>query len=166
VFGIGLNDWTRPFWQASTVDNYWIVLAMRYGLPAVSFLLLAIGLNIWRIATAERLSPEAERYRVGYLIAFAGTALVMGTVHLWEAPQVLVMTYLGAGSWFYTSAAEGWRPPEDPRARRLARQAGEELPSAAGRAGSEAPPPSVAASARQRRAGRADAATRHRPPAR
>ena len=59
--------------------------------------------------TAERLSPEAARYRTGYLIAFAGTVVVMGTVHIWDAPRCCVMTYLGAGSWFYTSAAEGWR---------------------------------------------------------
>jgi hypothetical protein len=166
VLGIGLNDWTKPFWHPDTVDNYWIVIAMRYGLPALGFLVFAIGLTLWRVMHAERLSPEAARYRTGYFIAFVGTAMIMSTVHVWEAPQVLVMTYIGAGSWFFTSAAEGWRPPEDPRARRLARQAGEVLPRAAGRAGSDALPPRAAAAARQRRAGRADAAIRHRPPAR
>lgn len=145
LFGIGLNDWARPFWQSSTVDNFWIVLGMRYGLPTVGLFLLALGLNGWRISSAERLSLEAARYRTGYLIAFAGTVLVMGTVHLWDAPQVLVMTYLGAGSWFYTSAAEGLRPPEDRRARRLARQDGAPAPRPAPRrrrgAAALAPPP-------------------------
>jgi hypothetical protein len=178
VLGIGLNDWTRPFWQSSTVDNFWIVLGMRYGLPAVGLLLFAVGLNGWRISDAARLSPEAARYRTGYLIAFAGTVLVMGTVHVWDAPQVLVMTYLGAGSWFYTSAAEGWRAPEDPRARRLARQAAGEdgadarapRPVPPRRRGGPAPAPPPGSPLRPPRGergapGRADAA-RTRPPPR
>jgi hypothetical protein len=54
---------------------------------------------------------------------------------------VLVMTYLGAGSWFYTSAAEGLRPPEDRRARRLARQDGAPAPRRRRGAAALAPPP-------------------------
>src|SRR5918996_2050814 len=31
VFGLGLNEWEKPYWQKATVDNFWIVIGMRYG---------------------------------------------------------------------------------------------------------------------------------------
>ena len=35
LFGIGLNDWARPGWLASSsVDNFWLNTAMRYGFRA------------------------------------------------------------------------------------------------------------------------------------
>ena len=45
VFGIGLNDWTRPWWRAkmASFDNFWLLQAMRFGLPTLIFLALAWG---------------------------------------------------------------------------------------------------------------------------
>ena len=43
IFGIGLNDWFRAPWMVSgSVDNFWLLTAMRYGLPAVIFLIIAV----------------------------------------------------------------------------------------------------------------------------
>ncbi|WP_210879741.1 O-antigen ligase family protein, partial [Roseovarius autotrophicus] len=34
VFGIGLNDWVRPWYMFSgSMDNFWLVMAVRYGIP-------------------------------------------------------------------------------------------------------------------------------------
>ncbi|QLQ19994.1 MAG: hypothetical protein HZT43_17240 [Exiguobacterium profundum] len=30
--GIGLGDWTRPAWMSDSMDNFWLLEAMRYGL--------------------------------------------------------------------------------------------------------------------------------------
>ena len=36
IFGIGKNDWVRPFWRTHpTADNFWVASAMRYGFPHV-----------------------------------------------------------------------------------------------------------------------------------
>ena len=69
LFGIGLGDWVRPFWQHATVDNFWLLIAMRHGLPAFVFLALAIGSAGCRIMTPDRARSEETRYRTGYLIA-------------------------------------------------------------------------------------------------
>src|SRR5690606_26065514 len=42
VFGIGWHDWARPGWMvSSTVDAFWLLMAMMFGLPAVAMLAYA-----------------------------------------------------------------------------------------------------------------------------
>jgi hypothetical protein len=108
VFGIGLNDWTRPWWRAgeSTFDNFWLGFAMRYGLPTFGFLALAWGLSFARIAMQKTLSPEEADYRRGYLMTLMGLTIVLGTVYIWSATFVFVMIYIGAGGWFYLQPKE------------------------------------------------------------
>ena len=107
-FGIGLSDWTRPWWRANepTFDNFWLGYAMRYGLPTFGFLALAWGLNFARIAMQRTLSPEEMDYRRGYLITLTGLTIVLGTVNMWSATAVFVMIYIGAGGWFYLQPRE------------------------------------------------------------
>jgi hypothetical protein len=45
-FGVGSNDWERPDWMPSSIDNFWLFLAVRQGLPA-SFLMLLALLSIF-----------------------------------------------------------------------------------------------------------------------
>ena len=108
LFGIGLNDWARPWWRENetTFDNFWLGHAMRYGVPTFAFLALAWGLNFARIAMQTTLSPEETDYRRGYLIALTGLTIVLGTVNMWNAPAVFVMIYVGAGGWFYIRPRE------------------------------------------------------------
>ena len=118
LLGIGLNEWTRPWWQAATVDNFWLLTAMRFGLPAFGFLVLAITVSGIRIMGQTGLDEEERRYRTGYMISLVGAVVVLGTVHIWQAPVVFFMAYIGAGVWFYTgrsAAAAALRP-----ARRMA----------------------------------------------
>jgi hypothetical protein len=126
VLGIGRNDWARPFWQHGSVDNFWLLTAMRYGIPGLLLLLLAIGISALRIMRAQGLTEEETRYRTGYMIALCGMILVLSTVALWGAPVPLVMAYLGMGVWFYAGrdvAETGARP-----ARRSTATARQSLP--------------------------------------
>ena len=125
VFGIGLNEWRRPFWQHATLDNFWLLITMRYGIPG--FLLLAgtIAVSGLSIASAKGLTPEEANYRTGYLIALASGIVVLGTVHIWESPVAFFMAYIGAGAWFYnragTAAAVAGPDARNPGARRFTR---------------------------------------------
>jgi hypothetical protein len=120
VFGIGLNDWTRPWWRAdeSTFDNFWLGFAMRYGLPTFGFLALAWGLSFARVAMQKTLSPEEADYRRGYLITLTGLTVVLGTVYIWNATFVFVMIYIGAGGWFYLQPKEADSRALEVRSRR------------------------------------------------
>lgn len=108
VFGIGLNDWTRPWWRAgrSSFDNFWLMQAMRFGLPTFIFLALAWAVSFVRIASQSTLTEEEGDYRLGYLFTMIGLAITLGTVYIWNATAVFVWIYIGAGAWFYQNRRE------------------------------------------------------------
>jgi O-Antigen ligase len=101
LFGIGFNEWERPYWKKASVDNFWIGLAMRHGLPAAFFLLLALLIHCALVAASEPASEDVARYRTGYLISWAGLFFTLWTVMLFSALTPFVMAYFGAGVWFY-----------------------------------------------------------------
>lgn len=108
VFGIGLSDWTKPWWYAkkTSFENFWLGQAMRFGIPSLVFLALAWGIGFARIAMQKTLSPEEADYRRGYLIALTGLTLVLVTTGPWNASSVLLTIYIGAGGWFYLQPRE------------------------------------------------------------
>jgi O-antigen ligase len=103
-FGIGLNDWVRPAWMpANSVDNFWLLTAMRYGLPAFLFLVGSILLMMFgmskRIVADKRLQP----YGTAFLICMSTYAFVGSTVHFWGAPYMWYVFVLGTGGWMLGS---------------------------------------------------------------
>ena len=90
--GRGFADWARPEWMVSaTVDNFWLLTAMRHGVPAFLTLLLATLLMLrGRVA-----DPENTTLLTGARVSVAGLALAAFTVHLWGVPLVFFMFLLG-----------------------------------------------------------------------
>ena len=106
-FGIGLGEWTRPSWLRASVDNFWLLLALRYGIPAFVLFALALITICWQIGRRPLTGVHA-RARTGYLIAFISLAISAFTVHLWEATYCLFMFLMGCGVWFIdTDGNEG-----------------------------------------------------------
>ena len=98
-FGIGLGEWTRPSWLRASVDNFWLLVALRYGIPALFMFALALIMICWQ-AGRKPLSGKYARARTGYLIAFISLAISAFTVHMWEATYCLFMFLMGCGVWF------------------------------------------------------------------
>lgn len=108
IFGLGLNDWVRPFFMRSgTMDNFWLVNAVRYGIPG--FFLLAFGYfpALWKIG---RRNFDANRrlwlLRRAWIFTFAGLTLTLCTVHVWTSIYSFVFFLFGAGMWFLTVKAD------------------------------------------------------------
>ena len=121
LYGLGLSGWTdRPRWRKPSVDNFWMVTALRYGLPALAFIWVGLAWHAVRIISRRGLTEQATNYRRGYVFAAAGVIFALFAVHIWDAVALFVMFYFGAGAWFYAgdaaSAAAG--PRERPRRRR------------------------------------------------
>lgn len=112
IFGIGFNDWVRPDWLSASVDNFWLLNAMRTGIP--SFLLLAAAILIHSIRIVKvPLEDQMVKYiRTGYLIVLFGILFTLSTVHVWDALAVFIMFYIGAGAFLYTNANIGQTPIE------------------------------------------------------
>lgn len=100
VWGIGFNDWERPDWMPDTgsVDNFWLLTAMRFGLPALVLLGLAMAVILFRAGRAK-LSGDAAELRTAVLIALVGIALAGCTVHFWNALFSLFFFLLGCSAW-------------------------------------------------------------------
>jgi O-antigen ligase len=104
LFGIGLNNWERPSWMTSSVDNFWLATAMRYGLPGVLLLMAGIAANLVQIIRAD-LPDRLKPVRDGYVIATVGTLMVLSTVHVWGSAAALILFYFGAGNWMFGGGA-------------------------------------------------------------
>lgn len=100
IMGIGLGDWPRPFWLTSSVDNFWLLISMRHGFPAIGLLLAALLFHLIAILRAKNLPPTLARYRTGYVLALLCLYFTLCTVHIWGATSSFVFFYIGAGLWF------------------------------------------------------------------
>lgn len=100
-FGVGLNDWVRPGWMhASSVDNFWLVNALRYGVPGFFLLALGFAAILIRVALRNfRTDPELERIRLAWMFTFLGLIFSLLSVHIWSATFSFVFFLLGAGAW-------------------------------------------------------------------
>lgn len=112
VFGIGLRDWVRASWmRTASMDNFWLVMAVRYGIPG--FLLLAAGyaLGVARVMRRDfRADPVLTQFRRAWVFTFLGLSFTLVTVHIWTNIYSFVFFMFGAGMWFIDAAA---RSPQD-----------------------------------------------------
>jgi hypothetical protein len=116
LFGSGLNDWERPNWMIATIDNFWLFLAIRYGLPASILLLLALFSVFLAVGFKKDLDDKITAYRTGFLIAMTAFFLVGWTVAFWDAAYVLFLFLMGSGLWMLdVKTSEG--PSHAPLAR-------------------------------------------------
>lgn len=107
IFGLGLRNWIRPSYMASgSMDNFWLVMAVRYGIPG--FVLIALG-YIDAIQRIMRRNFEGDatmiQFRRAWVFTFLGLSFTLCTVHIWTSIYSFVFMMLGAGMWMAT-----WQP--------------------------------------------------------
>ncbi len=117
LFGVGLGEWARPIWMSGSMDMYWLVMAVRYGMPG-GLLMMAVFLSTF-IGTAFReiRNPLIQEYRLGALFVLCGFFLAGWTTHYWNATYVLFFFLIGSTQWFryYDSEAAVETPTEERR---------------------------------------------------
>jgi len=127
LFGIGAETFTRPHWLSGSIDNHYIFLALRSGLPAVIFFLLACYL-IWRVLARIDLATQPEafaRLRKGWGLMMAGLLLGAVTVTYFGRMQPLFFFYIAIGASLAAGAvarARQMAPAPLRRGRRAARR--------------------------------------------
>lgn len=108
ILGIGLKEWTRPIWMHSTsMDNFWLCTAVRYGIPAFTALAGAFTLIAWHLGTLGKQSLDRDLARRAWLISLSGLALAGCTVHFWNALFSLFCFLLGSGVWLMEPQKRG-----------------------------------------------------------
>jgi hypothetical protein len=112
--GIGERDWVRPhFMHSASVDNFWLVTAMRYGVPAFLFLAGGYAFAMWKIARRDfRGDAALEHIRLAWIFTFAGVTFTLITVHVWTALYSFVFFMFGAGMWMYHTTPQTGEDPD------------------------------------------------------
>ncbi len=101
IFGIGLGDWVRAPWMSDSMDNFWLLIAVRYGLPAW-FMLVALMFGLlFLIGSRKRLPQNWLDARHAWAFTLFGITVAAATVHLWNALFVLFAFLIGSGVWMY-----------------------------------------------------------------
>lgn len=98
IFGLGLRDWVRPHWLSPSIDNQWLLTAMRGGLPAFALQMAAFVVMVSLLLKRKSLSARLELYRRNYLISFIGLVLALGTVAVWSGTQAFLWIILAMGT--------------------------------------------------------------------
>ncbi|MFY7836458.1 MAG: O-antigen ligase family protein [Novosphingobium sp.] len=84
-FGIGDKAMARAHWMVmETIDNHWLMLAVRYGLPTALLFGLGVVWALWRCgARNRRLNALDYGTTIGAMIALAVSAMVAWAGALW-----------------------------------------------------------------------------------
>ncbi|MBV5326779.1 MAG: O-antigen ligase family protein [Chlorobium sp.] len=98
-FGIGFEEWIRPSWMhATSIDNFWLVNMVRYGLPTFIFLALGILAMLFAIGKVSADSESGTNIRTGFVFSFIGLIIAGCTVHFWNSSYVWLFFFLGSGA--------------------------------------------------------------------
>lgn len=110
-FGIDPTTWTRPFWLAGSIDNYWLLMMMRSGIPSLVFLALAV-LMVWRaLLRVETTNPLFNQMRTGWGLMMLALILGAATVAYFGKLQPLFVFYIGFGAALANCALPENSPP-------------------------------------------------------
>lgn len=111
LLGIGLNDWERPdFMHSGSMDNFWLVNAVRYGIPGFLFLAIGYVLGIFRVMRRDFSDNDVlSLLRKAWVFTFLGLTFTLSTVHIWTNIYSFVFFVFGAGMWMITvsSSSDG-----------------------------------------------------------
>lgn len=111
--GIGFASYERVGWMHSgSIDNYWLFIAVRYGLPSTILAMLAVGSAIYLLVKSQRFSfANGPRMQAGLTIALISYAVMLLTVHAWLQSLVWFTMLIGlAASIGSAKLAAGERP--------------------------------------------------------
>lgn len=107
-FGIGMNNWIRPtYMNSGSMDNFWLVVAVRYGLPGLA--LLAIGLVYVVFHVMRRNFESSEKLTVirrAWVFSMLGLSFTLSTVHIWTNIYSFIFFLFGAGVWLLFADTE------------------------------------------------------------
>ena len=114
IFGLGQNDWVRPYWMGtSSVDNFWLLMAMRYGIPG--FLFITAG-YAWAVLAVMRRKFTGDvvlsQLRLAWVFTFLGLSFTLSTVHIWASIYSFVFFMLGTGFWMITAQPQTDEAPQ------------------------------------------------------
>ena len=98
--GIGMNEWERPYWKSASMDNFWLLSTVRYGIPGFLILSISYLLPVWAAMQRDFGNGGAVwQFRRAWVFMQVSMILTLCTVDVWETVLSFVFFLLGAGIW-------------------------------------------------------------------
>lgn len=103
LFGGGVSfQWERLPWMPASIDNHWLLIAMRWGIPGIALLLgMYFYILVRLLRTNLEHDPAAAAIRKALAFIFIGLFLQMGTVLVWQVAYSLILVMLGGAVWVF-----------------------------------------------------------------
>ncbi|GMG84356.1 hypothetical protein LNKW23_35710 [Paralimibaculum aggregatum] len=119
IFGFEASNWTRPHWMAPSVDNQWLVMMMRGGLPTAGLLILSLILMLRTLMLEPdaRVSPAFARLRRAALYAIVALCFAGATVAFFDKLEPLFAFFIGIAAVLARMDPATGRMPEAPTRR-------------------------------------------------
>jgi len=100
LFGIGLNDWTRPEWMNNSIDSFWLLMTLQHGIMANLVLLIACLYAVFYTLNRVHKHHKTSRWMVqAWILAFMSLILIGFTVDYFGKIQPLFFFVLGSIAW-------------------------------------------------------------------
>ncbi|MBV5338799.1 MAG: hypothetical protein J0665_04460 [Deltaproteobacteria bacterium] len=99
LFGIGFDDWVRLSWMSPSMDNFWLVNMVQFGLPAFIFLAAGILQLLSKVGKQTFSSMTMQSIKKGWLFSLIGLIIAGCTVHFWNSLYAWFFFLLGSGVW-------------------------------------------------------------------
>ena len=100
LFGIGLNDWTRPEWMNVSIDSFWLLMTLQHGLIAGFILFFTCLYAVFHMLNKLHKYHSATQWMVkSWILAFMSLILIGFTVDYFGKIQPLFFFMLGSIGW-------------------------------------------------------------------
>ena len=107
MFGLGFNEWTRPWWMPGSIDSYWLHMAVVHGLVG------AVIISIFWILLFRYLfsSYQLTKDRMIFIMSCAVLGIIFGgiTVAFFDRAQTFIYLFLGMMMGYTYKAASKYR---------------------------------------------------------
>jgi hypothetical protein len=112
LVGVAFDAWTRPAWMTTSVDSFWLVIALSAGLPTIAMIATMIVLLLRRVHASAAAGETQERRaaRFGWTVAVLALCFQAFTVHYWGSMNSFFFFILGMGAWLTDSASDRKSP--------------------------------------------------------
>ncbi len=98
IFGMGFRRLPMPHWMTGSLDNFWLALALVFGVPAFLFLFAAVVSGLIGIGKRKfETGGPLYNARLGWSITLVSATLTLATVYIWSEVASLVMFFIGSG---------------------------------------------------------------------
>jgi len=108
ILGVGFRDFGLPTWMTGSIDNFWLLQAVIFGMPTLIFLATAIILAIRGVFKTDAAGNQAfESARYAWSFTMVSLALTLATVAIWGGMLTVFYLIFASGIWMmYGDQAE------------------------------------------------------------